>query len=213
MKCISVQEFLYLTHFPPTWSIFRFCISEEECHISQQMVSDLKNAVIASDGKMYDAWMLQTWLWSQFNRETSEFFVIPSMPIQFVYISEPSDIILQFFEMQNLRYIAKSLYSSPLIAYFFCFAKFIVYLSLSLIPKLTFMFRFFHRLILSLFLYQHKRLILYLTKNTKRDIGIQCDITSTYEKVQTAPFSLRINQHFQIPSKNSDFHRVNLLKK
>lgn len=202
MKCISVQDFLYTTHFPETRFVFRFRFSEEVCHISQQMSSELKHAVIASDGKIYDACMLQTWLWSQLDREISDFFVIPDMPIHLIYISEAKDIIIQFFEMESLRYIANALYSSQIVASFLYLVKCVAYLLLFLKCKLILISRF-----LQSWLGQCNYLGYYSPKNTK-DIGVQCEIVNTKNNVQTAPFSMRKEKYFRIPSENSAFLKI-----
>ena len=210
MKCISVENFLYTTYFPSTRFIFRFRFSEEVCHISQQVAYELNHAVIASDGKVYDAWMLQTWLWSQFNREIFDFFVIPDMPIHFVYISEPTDMIIQFFDTKNLRYIASSLYSSQFFAYFLYCVKCVADLLVSLKPKLMILFRFLHSLLY--WLGEHYCLRDYPIKNTK-DIGIQCEIVNTKKNVQSGPLNIRKNKSFRIPSENSAFYRISPISK
>ena len=205
MKCISVQDFLYTTYFPSTRLVFRFRFSEEVCHISQQMASDLKHAVIASDWKVYDAWMLQTWLWTQFNKEVYDFFVIPDMPIHLIYISEPTDIIIQFFEKENLRYIANSLYSSQFVASFLNLVKCIAFLCLSLKPKLISLICFLSSLPSLLGQSNYLR---YRSTKITNDIGIQCEIGNPKKNHHTAPFIMRKNKPFQIPSENSAFYRI-----
>lgn len=205
MKCISVQDFLYTTYFPTTRLVFRFRFSEEVCHISQQTASDLTHAVIASDGKVYDAWMLQKWFWYQFDKEVSDFFVIPDMPIHLIYISEPTDIIIQFFNKENLRYVANSIYSSQFVASFLYLVKYVAFLCLSLKPKLILLFRFLCSLSS---LSGQSNCLRYRSTKITNDVGIQCEFGNTKKNVHNAPFSMRKNKPFQIPSVKSAFYRI-----
>lgn len=211
MRCISVQDFLYATHFPSTRFVFRFRFSDEVCHISQQMASELKHAVLASDGKIYDAWMLQTWLWSQLNRNISDFFVIPDMPIHCIYVSESTDVVVQFLDMKNLRYIANSLYSSQFVASLLFLVKCVAHFLLSLKPKLIFLFRSLSSL--PSWLAYQRNYLGYLTTKTTKDIGIQCEIVNVKDNLNTAPFSMRKPKNFRIPSENSAFYRISPVSK
>ena len=213
MKCISAQEFLFTTNFPSTRFLIRFRYNEEVCHVSQQMVSELEHAVIASDGKVYDAYMLQAWLMSQLKKGTSEFFVIPKMPIVLIYILEPKDIFMQFFEIQNLRYVANRIYSCALVAYCFSFFKCIAFLLLALKPKLVLICHFVSLLFSPHSSCQLKCSNLYKTTRQKKDVGIQCEIIHTKEKTQMSSLKIRKNKSYQIPSKNSAFHMINVQSK
>jgi hypothetical protein len=100
MKTLTVLEFLSLSpqDLSRIPSLLKLRRIDSTCYLSLQNICDVKHTVSASDGMHYDAHMLHAWLKHQSLMCCPSHHVIPSLPIENVYVPDWIDFAAQIYD-------------------------------------------------------------------------------------------------------------------